>query len=426
MEKILIKTFGCSLNYADSERIKAKLKQKGFNFTDDEDDADLIIINSCAVKGPTEAKFFTLLNKLREKGKNVVVAGCIAQAMPEKLHNVSIIGPDNISSIARIVDETLSGNVVSMIVQQHTNKLAVPAIRRKNILEIIPISQGCVGECSYCIVKRARGELHSYPTEDIVNAVRKAVEEGVKEIWLTSQDNGCYGFDTGTDLPTLINKVAGIDGDFKIRIGMMNPNHVLRMLKKLVEAYKHEKVYKFLHIPLQSGNNFVLDDMNRKYHVEDFTHIINMFRKEIPEITISTDIIVGYPTEKDEFFKDSLKLIKDIEPSVLNLSRYWPRDGTSAFRLKQLPGKKTKERAVEIMQAFSWISFNSNKKWIGWEGRILITEKGKDHPQLGTSYVGRNYCYKTVVVFGEFEIGKYYKVKIQKASKHDLYGKVLQ
>jgi threonylcarbamoyladenosine tRNA methylthiotransferase CDKAL1 len=418
MEKICLKTFGCSLNYADSERIRAILEERGFFLTENQEEADIIIINSCAVKGPTESKFFTLLEKLSEK--KVIVAGCIAQSMPEKLQDYSKIGPDQIDAIADVVDETIAGNIVSMIVQEPKNKLKMPASRKKSMLEIIPINQGCMGECSYCIVKRARGNLYSYPIKDIVETARNAVTKGAKEIWLTSQDTGCYGFDIGTTLADLLCEITKIQGDYMIRVGMMNPNHALKHLRELISAFKHPKIYKFLHLPLQSGNNFVLEDMKRHYLAEDFEHIINTFRKEIPDITISTDIIVGYPTEKEEFFRDSINAIKDIKPDVLNLTRFWPRPHTLASKLKMLPGNISKQRAIEMMQTFSWVAFEKNKKWIGWEGNVLINEKGKDN-----SFKGRNYAYKTIIINEQAEIGKHYTVKVIKVTKYDLIARII-
>ncbi|MFT4297940.1 MAG: tRNA (N(6)-L-threonylcarbamoyladenosine(37)-C(2))-methylthiotransferase [Candidatus Woesearchaeota archaeon] len=420
MEKICIKTFGCSLNQADTERIKAILAEKGFGFTKNIDESELIILNSCAVKGPTESKFFTLLEKLKQQHKKVVIAGCISQAMPEKLAEYSKIGTDQIDAIADVVEETLNGNAVSVLVQENKNKLEMKSSRENPLVEIIPISKGCMGNCTFCITKIARPGYYSFSAEHIVTAVGKAVSEGVKEIYLTSQDNGCWGFDLGSDLAELLEIVCKIPGDYMIRVGMMNPNHVLKNLNKLIAAFKHPKVYKFLHIPVQSGNNYVLEDMKRCYLAEDYEHVVNSFKKEIPEITISTDIIVGYPTEKDAYFKDTLSLVQRTKPDVINISRFWPRSHTPAYKLKQLPGNLVKERTIELVNAFKWMAHNENKKWKGWKGKVLMTEKGKEN-----SYIGRNSSYKQIVVFDKVELGKWYDVIINDATEYDLRGKVV-
>jgi threonylcarbamoyladenosine tRNA methylthiotransferase CDKAL1 len=418
MEKICVKTFGCSLNQADSERIKASLAERGFEFTDSIDEADLVVLNSCAVKGPTESKFFTLLEKL--KHKKVVVAGCISQSMPEKLKEYSKIGTDQLDSIADVVDETLNNNIISVLVQEKRNKLDMKRLRSNPFVEIIPISTGCLGSCSYCITKIARSKFCSYPLDDIFKMVQKAVSEGVKEIYLTSQDNGCWGFDIGSDLAELLTKICEIPGDYKIRVGMANPNHILKILNKLILAFKHPKIYKFLHLPVQSGNNYVLEDMKRNYQVEDYYHIVNSFRKEIPEITISTDIIVGYPTETEVYFKDTIKLIQETKPDVINLSRYWPRKHTPAEKLKELTGDILKERAIETMNTFTWIARSENLKLKNNIFKVLITENGKEN-----SFLGRNTSYKQVVVFDMVELGKWYNVRIINATQHYLVGKII-
>ncbi len=421
MDKICVKTFGCSLNYADSERIVAALKKKGFEIINNVEEATLVILNTCAVKGPSESKFFTLLEKLKEAHKPVVVAGCISQAMPEKLTEYSKIGPDQLDSIGEVVEETLSGNIVSILVAEKKNKLGIPKVRMNPLLEIIPICNGCLGACTFCITKNARGALFSHPIEEIVEAVRLAVRDGVKEIYLTSSDNGCYGFDNNTDLAELLRKVCEVEGDYKVRVGMANPNHILKYLKKLIDAFKHPKIYKFLHIPVQTGNNFILEDMNRGYQIEDYHHIINEFKKEIPDITISTDIIVGYPTETEAHFQDTIKLIKDTKPDVMNLSKFWPRPHTAAEKLKQLPGDVVKRRGMEATSAFDWVAFERNKRWKTWTGKVLMTEKGKED-----SFIGRNLAYKQVIVFEEVELGKWYKVKINHITKHDLRGEIIK
>jgi MiaB-like tRNA modifying enzyme len=420
MEKICIKTFGCSLNNADSERMAAILQEKGFQIIEDIDKADVIILNSCAVKGPTESKFFTFLEKLKAENRKVIVAGCIAQAMPEKLDEFSKIGPDQVDAIGDVVDETLADNVVSMLVQERKNKLKIPSIRKNKFIEIIPTGQGCLGQCAYCITRVARGELHSYPEEDILELAKKAIKEGVKEIWLTSQDNGCYGFDINTNIASLMRKINDLEGNFMVRVGMMNPNHALRILDKLIDAFALPKIYKFIHLPVQSGNNFVLEDMKRQYHIEDFVHILKKFKKKIPEMTVSTDIIVGYPTEKEEFFLDSINMIKEVKPDVLNISKFWPRPHTEASKLKMLPGEILKKRAIEMMQTHDWIAFNNNKNWIQWQGKVLVTEKGKEN-----TFIGRNFAYKQVIITEKVELGKEYTVRITNNSKHDLLGKII-
>ena len=216
----------------------------------------------------------------------------------------------------------------------------------------IVVSRGCLGACTYCATKNARGNLHSYTIKNVVERVKDAVKKGAKKILLTSEDMGCYGKDIGVNLADLLKEIVKIPGDFEVRVGMMNPTFALEFLDDLVKVFKNEKIIKFLHIPVQSGNDVVLKRMNRAYAVEDFEKIVDYFRNEIPEIIISTDIICGFPGETELQFEDSLNLIKKVEPEVLNISKFYPRPGTPAKNMKQLSTRTIKERSIRMSKLF--------------------------------------------------------------------------
>jgi len=197
---------------------------------------------------------------------------------------------------------------------------------------------------------------------------------------------------------------------------MCNPNHAKEFLDKLIQIYKSEKMFKFLHIPVQSGNNEILKLMKRKYTSEDYKEIIKRLKENIPNITIATDIICGFPGEIEEQFQDSLDLIKETTPAVLNISRFWPRPNTAAANMEnQLHGKETKKRSSLLTDIFHNISRMQNEKWMMWEGDILIDEKGKDE-----SWVGRNFAYKPVIVKGNYKLGDSINVKVSKITTFDL------
>ena len=220
-------------------------------------------------------------------------------------------------------------------------------MRLKSTIEIVPISQGCLSYCSFCKTKHARGNLFSYSEKDIVRHISNAVKNGAKEIWLTSQDSSAYGLDISTNLARLLKRIVSIPRDFKLRVGMANPDYFKLFLDDFIEVLKNEKIFKFVHIPVQSGNNQVLKDMKRNYTVEDYKQIIDKIKKEIPSVTISTDIICGFPTETKEQFNDTLNLVKEIKPDIINIPRFWPRPGTVAARLKQIDGGEIKRRTRE-------------------------------------------------------------------------------
>ncbi len=406
------------MNKAASEAAAGLLLEKGYELCDD-DSYDVIVINTCTVKTPTERKIIKRLESLADEGKKAVVAGCLPGTCPglaDRFMSFSFIGT-NVLDITEAVDNAIHGRRFVRIDSRGCVS-GSPRKRDNPVIGIVPISHGCLGNCSYCAVKKARGRLLSFPAGEIVKDVKCALSEGVREIWLTSQDCGAYGRDCGTNLPHLMQQITNIEGEYMLRIGMMNPNHVLSFLDELIEAYKNPKVYKFLHLPVQSGDDNVLRDMNRLYTVADFRKIVEEFRKKMPTLTISTDIIAGFPTEDEKAFQKSLNLLKEIRPDVLNISRFWARPETPAEKMKQLHGRITNQRSRRIAETFNTIALENNRKWISWQGRVLVSEKGKRG-----DFCARNYTYKPVILKeGENIMGQLMEVKIVDATKNDLRG----
>ncbi|PIN68690.1 2-methylthioadenine synthetase [Candidatus Woesearchaeota archaeon CG11_big_fil_rev_8_21_14_0_20_43_8] len=418
--KIHLKTYGCSQNIADSETMMGILNESGHIFVDLED-ADLIIENTCTVKGPTESKFFTRLKRLKEYGKPIIICGCIAQTAKDRLKEFSTVGPDNIAAIAEVVEETKNGRIMHLTERLDNKRLCLPKIRVNPYIEIIPISKGCLGECTYCKVRSARGRLHSYEPEAIIRRAKEAAKDGVKEIWLTSQDNGAYGLDMGTDLPSLLQEIIKIPGDHMIRIGMANPQFVHRYLNRLIDIFKSERVYRFIHMPIQSGSDNVLKVMKRPYTAAMCREIVKRLRTEIPDISISTDIIVAFPGETKKDLDATLRFIEETELDVLNLSRYWARPGTEAAKMKQIDGKTPKSRSLMVLELFEKVGKKRNDTWVGWEGPIIVTESCKN----GT-YTGRNYSYKPIIIKSDLPlVGEKIEVTITAATHHDLRAEII-
>jgi MiaB/RimO family radical SAM methylthiotransferase len=269
-----------------------------------------------------------------------------------------------------------------------------------------------------------KGKLFSYPMDAIRQDVKSHLKAGCKEIWITSNDTGAYMAEQGgkQKIVELLENILSVPVDFKLRLGMMNPGNTITILNQLIKIYKNPKMFKFLHIPMQSGNDDILKLMNRKYNVNDFIKVIEAFRKEIPEITISTDIIVGFPSETEGQFQDSLNLVEKIKPDVLNISRYAAREGTIAAKMKQHSTNELKRRSRLMTELYRKIAFENNKKWLNWQGKILIDEKGSKEG----SFIGRNYCYKPVVVKRSFNLGDEVDVKITDTTIFDLRGENLQ
>lgn len=426
--KIFIKTYGCALNQSDSEALAGVLKKARFELVEDEEDAELVIVNSCIVKGPTESKVLDYIRKLKGMGKKMVVAGCMAQAMPKKAKDISLLGIDQLENIVEVVEETLNNNTVVLIAEdkeQKNRRLLLPRIRRNSIIEIIPICAGCLGNCAYCIVKKARGELFSYDKGAIIDSTLRAINQGAKELWLTAQDTGCYGKDIGESLPELLDAVLRIPGNFKVRLGMANPNHVKEQLDELIRILKHEKMFRFIHIPVQSGSDRMLEKMQRKYTRSEFLGIVKRLREEVEGITIATDMICGFPGETDEDFKESLDLIQQAKPDVLNISRFWKRKGTKAAGMKQLSDETIHSRSRRMASFFGWTAHENAKKWDNWQGKVLIDEKGNPDEDGNMTSIGRNFAYKQVVVKGDLELGRVVDVKVLKSRGQDLRAALL-
>jgi threonylcarbamoyladenosine tRNA methylthiotransferase CDKAL1 len=330
MARIYIRTFGCTANQADSEVLKGLLTEAGYTLTTLED-SDLIIFNTCSLKTPTEARLFRKIQDI-SKTKKIIIGGCFPLSFPEdpRLTNFSLLGNFNFKQAVDVVERTLAGERVVLLNKKAEEKLNLPHVRDDDKTAKIVISKGCLGNCTYCAGKLARGQLVSYSSDKIIKEAKKAISEGCDKIYLTSQDCGCYGFDIKTDIVELLEKILALDGKFKVRMGMANPNHVYQLLPKIVEVYKHPKILKFLHVPIQAGSDKVLTSMNRQYNVKEFKEIVTTFRREIPKLSIATDIIVGFPGETESDFKKTVDLLDWLKPEVLNFTKYWPRKGTVA------------------------------------------------------------------------------------------------
>jgi threonylcarbamoyladenosine tRNA methylthiotransferase CDKAL1 len=358
--------YGCSANTFDFGIMLAHLINMGYRITGNVNFTDIILVNTCAVKKPTEDRMIAKLCVLSRLNKPLIIAGCLPKinlkAVLKAAPDFSVIlGPQSIDKTRLAIESAESGEKNRIFLSQKPiPKLEQPKTRLKPSIEIIAISEGCAGICAYCCVRFARGTLFSYPKEMIVERVRQAVSDGVKEIWITSQDNGAYGLDINTNLTELLGECCQVEGKFLIRVGMMNPSHVLQMLPELMGAYKNERIFKFLHLPVQSGDNEVLKRMTRQYTVEEFATIIDSFREKIPKITLSTDVICGFPGESEEGFGSTLQLVDQVQPDIVNISKFFPRPNTPAERMEQLDAREVKNRSLKLTRLVKKLSYKKN------------------------------------------------------------------
>jgi len=412
--KLYFETYGCSANQNNTEIMQGLVVRQGHKLVEKPGESDAIIINTCIVKGPTETRIRRRTQDFQKLNKPIILAGCMPDVRSQdlKLKNVYLLGVKHIKDLPKLLS-SLNQNYLA---NQAEIKISTEKIPKNPVIGITQISEGCLGNCAFCATKLAKGSLYSFPQEDILNSVKSDLEKGCKEIWLTSQDLASYGLDSGNPkLPELLNKILCLPFDFYLRLGMMNPNNVTKIKKDLIKIFKNEKVYKFLHIPVQSGSNRILKEMNRFYTHEDFLELVNEFRKEVPNIVISTDIIVGFPGEAEQDFKETLDLLKEVKPEILNLSKYWPMKGTPASKLKQVPREIVIKRVTETQNIYK--SLQNNSKWQGWQGKVLVNKKSKK------GFFARNLFYKRVLIKSKENLsGKFLEVIIKETNKNCLIG----
>src|SRR5713226_863211 len=282
MAKIWVEAYGCSASFADSEMISGLILNGGHTLAQNSSDSDLNLIVTCSVKDATAHKMIHRIKKM--KTKPLVVAGCLPKTEPRTVERfspkASLLGPNSLGKTLDVIDSTLKGIKKIEITDSDVSKVGLPKVRLNSAVGIVEIASGCMSECTFCQTKLSKGDLHSYRVGDIVRQVKHDVEDGCREIWLTSTDNGCYGFDIGTDLPYLIEEIVGIEHEFMVRVGMMNPMYMSRIRDGLLKAFENEKVFKFLHVPVQSGSNQVLKEMQRGHTALVFRDTNELFRKK--------------------------------------------------------------------------------------------------------------------------------------------------
>ncbi|MGI0017502.1 MAG: tRNA (N(6)-L-threonylcarbamoyladenosine(37)-C(2))-methylthiotransferase [Nitrosotalea sp.] len=421
MAKIWVEAYGCSASFADSEMISGLIVNGGHSLAENEKDSDLSVIVTCSVKDVTAHKMVHRIKKL--KTKPLVVAGCLPkaeQATVEKFSpNASLLGPNSLGKTLDVIRSTLDGIKKIELADTDVSKIGLPKVRLNPAVGIVEIASGCMSECTFCQTKIAKGDLQSYRVGDIVRQVRHEIEDGCAEVWLTSTDNGCYGFDIGSSLPELVRAVSDIEHNFMMRVGMMNPMYLPRIKGKLLESFGNDKVFKFLHIPVQSGSDKVLKDMKRMHTSKIFYDVNLEFRKRFDRFTIATDIIVGFPTETEEDFAKTIDLINETRPDVVNLSRYSARSGTKASQMDQIDVDIVKQRSKIIFDLAKKISQQRNEEWVGWKGEVLFDEVSDGITK------GRNFAYKQVVIDDKVKLGQKVNIKIDGAAPNGLYGSIV-
>jgi MiaB/RimO family radical SAM methylthiotransferase len=400
-QKICVLTFGCTYNAGDSSRLRAILGSAGCLLVCDPEEAGVIILNSCVVIEKTERKMIRLLRDLVDRGKEVWITGCLPSARGDILHefpSVRILLPDDVHAIPGRAISSASGPVA-----------------------VVQTGSGCLGHCSYCITRLARGRIRSIPQEEIIGQVREAVCRGAVEIRLTGQDLSAYGCDQeGPALPSLLRQISRIEGDFRVRLGMMNPATLTPIIGEVADTLQHGHLFSFVHLPVQSGSDTVLHRMERGYSVSGYLDLVRILRETVPGISITTDLIAGFPRESEEEFRATCDLLMAVRPEGVNVTRYSYRPGSTVSRDYELPDRILKDRSRALIRIGYQILKEQKQQMVGGIYSVVITERLK----TGT-VMGRTDTYTGVVIHEDLPVGDRHIVEITGERVHYLVGKVI-
>ena len=418
--RVYIESYGCAMNMADGSLMAELLAEAGHTIVGRPEEADVIILNTCTVRSDTERRMVKRIRELLSYGKKLVVAGCLASAQPGLVYkisrSISLLSARAVEAVREVVEA--DGTVY---VLEPRERKRLPRLLN-GVTITIPIAEGCLGSCAYCIVRAARGPLRSYRPEAIVRAVEEAVSRGAREIRLTAQDTGVYGLDIGTNLAELLGAICDIEGCFMVRVGMMNPNAALRILDDLLEAYEDPKIYKFLHLPVQTGDDRLLKAMRRGYTVQDFLAVVEAFRRRFPDLCLATDIMVGLPGEDEDAFRNTLDLLRRVRPDKIHVARYTPRPHTKAASMPgQVPEPVKKERSRSVSALTLSIGLEKNRAYIGRRLACLVVGRGRRNGQLEA----RTESYRPVYFIGpEALLGDFVGIEITGAGPFYLMGRL--
>jgi len=437
-KKLYIKTFGCQMNVYDSERIAHLLAARDYHPVEDPDEADLVFLNTCSVREKPEQKVYSTLGRLRalkrKKSKLIIgIGGCMAQQEGETFlrrfpHVDFVVGTKEISRIGELLDELevygrrgLAANLSGRVDPYVRLPFFLPASK---VVAFVSIMQGCDNFCSFCIVPYVRGREVSRPSREVVEEIRSLAGQGVKEVTLLGQNVNSYGQTSAgeMDFVGLLGAVQEIPGVERLRFTTSHPKD---LSPSLIRTFgKFPKLCEHIHLPLQSGSARILQRMNRKYSPEEYLEKIHDLRRSCPGISITSDMIVGFPGEKEEDFRASMEMIAKIGFDDLFSFKYSDRPGTRAARFdEKVPEEIGQRRLAELQTLQRMITQEKNKAWEEKEAEVLVEGPSKAHPQENTGRTRTNH----IVNFPRENLapGAMVRVRIQRVYAHSLRGEIV-
>ncbi len=455
--RVFVEGYGCSMNLAEAEQIRGFVQSQKAELVDAPESADVLIVHSCAVKDITENRMKNRIGKLdaiaEATGARVLVSGCLPGA------NASALS--GLGSRVEIAGVGLDALARSLGLESENFSPAIPSVRSKGPVSILPVSRGCLSACSFCATRLARGKLYSHPVDALVARFRADVQAlsgqraepvfgsakgldrvarslsgesvlidqadsaagaRVPEVWITSQDLGCYGMDRGQNVCDLVEALLAVQGEYRIRLGMMSPQYVSRFFDRFVRLFEDPRLYRFVHLPVQSGSDRVLRDMKRAYSRAYFLDLVDRLRDRLGDFSLATDVIVGFPGESNEDFEQSWSLIEKTRPVVVNLARFGARPGTAAAAMEnQWHGREKKARSRAFVSRLRKLGQSLNDPFVGTEHLVLVSEKNPHG-----DFVGRTSAYRPVILEGfSGSLGDLARVRITEARSFYFKGAVV-
>lgn len=439
-KKATIVTYGCQMNVNETAKIKKILEENGYEMTDDIHDSDAVFLNTCTVRAGAAGRIEGKLGNLKtiknaRKTKMIIgVTGCVAQEEKEYIlerapHVDIVIGNQNISQLPDIMKKILAGEAEHVVLTNKEDELPprIDANFGEGILASVVINYGCNNFCTYCIVPYVRGRERSVPMKDIVEDVRKYIKKGYKEILLLGQNVNSYGrdFDNSDEVnfAKLLEEICQIEGDYWIRYVSPHPKDLTLDVLEVAAKYP-EKIARNLHLPAQSGSTKMLKAMNRKYTREDYLNLIENIRKSLPNISLTTDIIVGFPGETEKDFLETMDLIRDVKYENAYMFMYSIREGTPAATMEeQISEEVKKSRLQRLIEVQNENAKEYSLSFLGKTVKVLV--EGPSH-RNNEKMTGRTSENKVVIFEGDISLkGTFVDVKIVKAKTWTLYGELI-
>ncbi len=431
--KYYIHTYGCQMNVHESEKLAGILEEKGYLPAEKENDADIIVFNTCCVRETAETKILGnlgIVKKLKETKPDlkVCVCGCMAQKKGEadrlkkRCPFINLIfGTHNLYKFDQYLDEIMSGqNVIEVWNTDKTLPEKTPIKRSDSVNAWVNIMYGCNNFCSYCIVPYVRGREISRPEQDVLQDVKKLISEGYKEITLLGQNVNSYGndfSDKSNHFAALLEKCASFEGDYKIRFMTSHPKDLSEEVVKTIASC--DKLADFIHLPVQAGSDRILSLMNRRYTSGQYLEKIDMIRSYIPDAGLSSDIMVGFPTETEEDFSDTMNIVKKVGYNNLYTFIYSRRSGTPADKMEQVELATKKRRIKELIALQFEIGCDLAKKCVEKTYRVLCD--GYD----GKTASGKSSCEKAIYFPSDINpVGKFVNVTVTHTKNNQLYGEI--